>query len=110
MSYEGYVQNLCKNGHHWEAEGGSYADPTVCPECTQPPEWVNPVNDTNCDSIGEIDMNQFLYKEAEYKKCDMGHLHQISPAVYRIPSLDETKKARCWRPEYGDSPLVPLNK
>lgn len=66
MSYEGYVQNLCKNGHHWEAEGGSYADPTVCPECTQPPEWVNPVNDTNCDSIGEIDYVSVSWRKVSY--------------------------------------------
>jgi len=50
MSYEGYVQYLCKNGHNWEQD--CYVDDfeagsDKCPHCQQKAVWRNDVDTTN---------------------------------------------------------------
>jgi hypothetical protein len=110
MSYEGHTQNLCKNGHYWTGGEGYYNEIGSCPDCDEKePIWTNAVDDTNCDSYGFIEMDQFLISKAEHKTCDMGHAHEVKPEVFRIPTAEETKAARCYRPHYGGTPLVPIN-
>lgn len=55
MSYEGYVEFLCPDGHHWEVDSGvlSYGEDAevnqcvVCPQCKKKAVWVCTVDQTN---------------------------------------------------------------
>ena len=55
MSYEGYVEYLCKNGHY--AAFDCYNDPDhgVCDYCHEPYEWRHSVDQTNGICYGEYD-------------------------------------------------------
>lgn len=64
---------------------------------------------TFAESYGFIDLLPFLVKKAEQQVCNLGHTHYIGHDIYRIPTPDETLKARSWRPDYGGTPLVPIN-
>lgn len=59
MSFEGYYQKLCENGHHtnndvyWDSEIDN-----TCPICDAPIVWTNLVDETNgtfCDNVGTED-------------------------------------------------------
>ena len=57
MSYEGYHQILCVNGHLFEFDCYSQNNPTrgsagdwKCPVCGTPMAWWNSVDQTNCCS------------------------------------------------------------
>lgn len=108
MSYEGYCQCLCANGHYFVDDGRGDVEST-CPECKSTVAWSNGVDDTNCDSYGEIDMEMLIAQRAGTATCNLGHVHETSPAIYRIPTPRRTKELRCYRPGYGGTPLVPLN-
>jgi hypothetical protein len=45
MSYEGYTEKLCKNGHLWGND--CYSDPTPCPQCGGDFVWQHHVDQTN---------------------------------------------------------------
>jgi len=106
MSYEGYVQCLCSNGHYFHGDGRG--DPAPCPVCKSPVVWENNVDETNCDSYGEIDMEQLIAQRAGTATCNLGHVHETSPAIYRIPTPRRTEELRSYRPDYGGTPLVLL--
>lgn len=117
MSYEGHEQVVCKNGHYYR-RAASYnifsEDGEKCPSCQATDGWHNNVDDTNCDSYGEIPFElfeaRFLVSKAVGKMCDMGHYHELTPAVYRVPTREETRHMRHYRPDYGGTPLIPLNE
>lgn len=93
MSYEGYVQQLCTNGHYSQAD--AYADGFACVDCGAEIAWTNAVDETNCDSFGYIPPEEFkkiLVKEETVEVCNLGHAHITSPAVYRIPAKDELQR------------------
>ena len=104
MSYEGYEQLLCANGHYFTCdayanvsydENGPKESAIACPYCKAMSVWSNSVDQTNDPNQGFIDMKQFLLKDAEMKIChECNHSAQIAPAVYRIPTQKETIKAR----------------
>src|SRR4029077_19333542 len=100
MSYEGYEQYLCKNGHYFTKDcaysWGSLKE-ELCPDCQEKAVWCNSVDETNCDGVGYVPMSRLLIKGAEHKTCDLGHAHQVSPTVYRIPTPKETPDLRTWR-------------
>lgn len=106
MSYEGYVQCICSHGHYFNSY--SYDAPSNCPTCKGPAVWENSVDETNCESYGEIDMELLIAKRAATATCDLGHVHETSPAIYRVPTPRRTKELRCYRPDFGGTPLVPL--
>lgn len=108
MSYEGYTQNLCANGHGFH-EDAHAVHHQVCGECGAPGVWCNPVDETNCESYGEIDLSPFIISAPKPERCNLGHEHQ-GAYVYRIPTPAETEAARCWRPEFGGTPLVPIKR
>lgn len=98
MSYEGYCQFLCSNGHLWE-EGENYGskDYGPCPDCGAGIVFQNSVDQTNCDEVGIIiqkEWNKLEISEEVNKKCDLGHIHRIEPARYRVPSKDELNTIR----------------
>ena len=47
MSYEGYSQFLCKNGHQWTEDCMAAGDESKCPTCSEKSVWENMVDITN---------------------------------------------------------------
>ena len=45
MSFEGYYQHLCENGHYWCCD--AYCDNDTCNECGGNSVWENLVDQTN---------------------------------------------------------------
>lgn len=106
MSYEGYEQHICENGHYFNVPCTySFEEETAeCPECKAPSAWMNMVNDTNCDSYGIIPDNilreHFLLSPEETQTCNLGHVHITKQEQFRIPTKDETNKFRYYRGEF----------
>ena len=108
MSYSGYQQILCKNGHYhtyncyeWDYGGfGGAEEGWQCPICGEGVAWDNSVDVTNgcfcedgctgceyCDH-GRIDGYFDLEIDKEAVKCtceSCGHVHVVEPARYKIP-------------------------
>lgn len=111
MSYEGHVQRLCVKGHYYTTPY-AYGEPddTSCPDCKEACAWENHVDDTNCDSYGEIDINEFRLADPVVEPCPTcGHVRTIEPVRYRIPTEEEVKTARTrWDSEM--ELRVPVNR
>jgi len=105
MSWEGYQQNLCQNGHAYDVDdsyhhvGIDSSVASLCPFCKAPCTWWNLVDTTNgsfeCDEFGnETEERIDGFVELKEKEpavdhtCSCGHVHQVKPAVYYIPSLN----------------------
>jgi len=97
MSYEGYEQHLCQNGHlyqttdsyHWNDSG----DNGNCTECQAPSAFVNAVDDTNCDAFGIItdaEWEKLLIAPAVHDPCPTCHHVKITPACYQVPQDPES--------------------
>lgn len=103
MSYEGYTQKLCSNGHYHTYSAfyvGEEDDNIVCPICSAKMVWSNEVDDTNGDEYGFINMKHLLIKEGSTVVRTFLHgdswetfTHTIHP-VYRIPGKDEKRRLR----------------
>jgi hypothetical protein len=112
MSYEGHVQAICINGHYNEYD--CYEYDKICHACgTQEFPRENGVDDTNCESYGEIPMaildTRHKIQDRTQETCaHCNHTKQTSPDLYRIPDYNETRTLQHYRPNYGDSPLVPI--
>jgi endogenous inhibitor of DNA gyrase (YacG/DUF329 family) len=98
MSYEGYSQLLCLNGHLFHCNNIYNYDDTSdkkCPTCGAQVIFENDVDQTNNPRDGYIDFEKhFLIEKAFGKMCDMGHWHQTEPAKYRIPTKEEVESFR----------------
>lgn len=92
MSYEGYEQVICENGHYHEFDcldaSTSFYEQWVCDDridgkqCNGKAKAFNSVDDTNCDSHGyrkRIEITPEISKE-----CDMGHKHSVSAATFKL--------------------------
>lgn len=94
MSYEGYVQCVCDNGHYFVCDAFGQAQ---C-QCGAAVAWDNDVDQTNCDAYGEIPYevlsDKFLLEPAKAATCNLGHEHVIAIAVFRIPTKDESDPLR----------------
>ena len=91
MSYEGYEQLLCPDGHYWQLDCRSPIE-APCPRCEKKAVWWNSVNETNgpCDpETGErIDGYVELEEMEPAKTCTCPtcmNVHQVEPPKYRIP-------------------------
>lgn len=108
MSYEGHTQVICEKGHYGVA--GAFGEDYTCHVCGSPAAWTNEVDDTNCDSYGEIpleSLQQFVLEPAQFETCPhCKHSHYTTETVYRVPTHEETEPLRCHRPDYGGTPLV----
>jgi hypothetical protein len=89
MSFEGYYQRLCKNGHYHiqDALTAMYCgDETVCSVCHEPFIWENLVDQTNgsfdLDGVTQIDgyINLEIKKQTKCKEC--GHTLEV---IYKVP-------------------------
>lgn len=92
MSFEGYNQILCCNGHLAEVDV-YFMDVKDwnCPHCEERATWWNIVDTTNgsFDDDGErIDGYVFPEEKEPAQKCrcsECGHEHISKPATYLIP-------------------------
>jgi hypothetical protein len=97
MSYEGYYQAICQNGHYQcipENYGGPHSP---CMICKSDWAWLNPVDQTNYLDWGMIpdqQLNTLLVQPEKWETCNLGHYHLISPAIYRVPTPEETQDMR----------------
>jgi hypothetical protein len=96
MSYEGYTQFLCPDGHYWtecETYGNDPEGGFTCPVCERKPSWSNSVDDTNCDRYGHIEMVELT--PSAMHTCSCGNNHIAVYATYK-PSMTREE----WIKEY----------
>lgn len=97
MSWEGYDQIFCMNGHYFTAcEFWSPDYNNVC-DCGAKPALINTVDETNCDEAGVIPdevLKTLIIKDVQTETCNLGHTHVVAEAIYRIPTEEEARKSR----------------
>lgn len=89
MSYDGYEQYICGNGHYWTKDAISemYGDGTgnICFKCQEPAVWHNSVNLTN-GSYDEVGNQIDGYIEPEVDKIDKcEHCGSTLNITYKVP-------------------------
>ena len=90
MSYEGYEQFLCEDGHYQERE--AYDDPVQVCHCGKPIVWYNSVDLTNGSFDDEgIRIDGYIElqvkAEATYEECPHCHHSELkSEVTYHIPA------------------------
>ena len=90
MSFEGYYQAICSNGHRFNF-GVTYdwdeIENEVCDDCGAHVAWWNLVDDTNCDDVGLIHEDEFEELTPKIMEtCDKcNHTHRVKDATYKIP-------------------------
>lgn len=108
MSYEGYVQVFCVNGHIYEEDrhdpDGSTGKPNkVCVYCAGDIYHVNMVDDTNCDEGGKIDVKSLEEKPEirrvteEVRESRHFTFTEYAPEVYKVLTKEELRKLRTWK-------------
>lgn len=83
MSFEGYTQHICQNGHYG-LEPYDYAGDQpewTCDECGAKSAWSNLVDDTNCDNLGYIEP---VVKVPQHNDENGNFV----PATHEIPGKD----------------------
>lgn len=99
MSYEGYEQHICQNGHYFETDCSYFSNSELCPWCQATSAFINSVDCTNGDNDGIIldsVWDEFLICPAVKQTCNLGHEHIVRQATYRIPTQEELKKIRVY--------------
>lgn len=89
MSFEGWIQVLCKNGHYYQADCYSYifGEGWTCQICGAKKGWSYTVDCTN-DCGEQFDLEPYLRDPAVFETCPTcKHEKQITPDVYNIPEL-----------------------
>ena len=87
MSYEGYAQQICENGHLYERD--VYDSEESCPHCQGKSVFYNGVDETNCEQYGIIPPDQWeklRLTEEKTETCNLGHVHVIARPTYRVPT------------------------
>jgi hypothetical protein len=113
MSYEGYEQCICANGHRFDVD--VHYNDWPC-ECGENAVWSNSVDTTNCDSYGIIadeSWNLFLIEEEKRETCPCcQHTKIISHARYRVPTNEEAQRLRLRREtlDNGEHRLVNIQE
>lgn len=96
MSYEGYDQVICEDGHLSTVD--CWDDDSACFICGGKRVWRNGVDDTNCDEMGIIhDFSSLVITPEELQTCNLGHPHVVKHAKYRVPTEKEAEKLRCYK-------------
>ena len=88
MSYEGYEQYLCTEGHLTEYDVWGIPETFICPRCSGSKAFVWAVDVTNGEVDGDDNTKPYPFKELEYHEavCDMGYSHLLEPIRYVIPN------------------------
>lgn len=109
MSYEGYTQNLCENGHRFD--GGDWLHSSkepLCPICKRKVVWINSVDQTNFEDVGFIpdeEWERFLHTPEETQVCNLGHTHIVKHATYLVPTEEQVAHLRTYIAWEGDTPV-----
>lgn len=100
MSWEGYYQVLCKNGHLSCVDGYAYAgygldddddEAYLCPVCGDGAVWHYCVDQTN--TAGHAYDKFVEIETAKTETClTCGHVRTISEARYRVPTKEEIEQ------------------
>lgn len=84
MSYEGYEQYLCSDGHYWTEDCWSssmYSDrKPSCPHCKKPAVFGNAVDQTNGPDVGRVILKEIA--PAKICTCKCGYAHASEPARF----------------------------
>ena len=85
MSWEGYYQLICKNGHYWTEDAGwkDYED-CICPMCKSKPTWHNTVDITNGSFEGKRRIDGYKHLKP-YKTTQCPTCKTTLEALYKIP-------------------------
>jgi len=94
MSYEGYSQFICKNGHYWTEDCYSEAEiikDNKCPICKQSAVWRNMVDVTNGSFDDETGERIDGYVELKIKSetsgvCSVCGKKHVCETIYEVPS------------------------
>lgn len=95
MSFEGYYQRLCENGHYSAIDvyAGDFQDldDWECAVCDAPLAWEQLVDETNGidPETGECPGSVYLEIAVQPKICickECGHTHEVDPPRYTIPA------------------------
>ena len=101
MSYEGYSQLLCKNGHTWNVDCNEMLryekrSDVKCPHCGEKAIWKNMVDETNgsFDDDGHridgyIKLKMRIERSGVCSACGKKH---ICEQTYYIPEKKRDKK------------------
>lgn len=107
MSYEGRRQVIYADGTYDVYKEDHRGN--IC--LGAPIIWSNEIDDTNCESYGEVryeDLVKFYLKEKEVvQTCNLGHEHVISESKFRCPG-DEVKYLGMCNPRCDGETLVPI--
>jgi hypothetical protein len=84
MSFEGYYQKLCTNGHLVECDVYSF-DEDNCQVCKAEWVWENVVDCTNESGVGRVELE--IATPAKYKTtCEAcGAQQLVAEETYKIP-------------------------
>jgi len=89
MSYEGYSQFLCTEGHYWTIDCYFIKKDNWCSICCKKAIWGNMVNDTNgCEPSDNY--------EALNTNWDFGDLHkEVGDCICGYIPLEKVKNKKC---------------
>lgn len=97
MSYEGYTEYLCEDGHHWTQD--AYDErPRMCADCGKRAVWYHDVDQTNGDDDWAL---LDAIETAAFAQCNYGHTHQVRVARYKIPTTIGSR--------LGETPMTDMN-
>ena len=92
MSFEGYYQIVCENGHQFTKDAYDFGDATEakCPFCKEDAVWWNLVDVTNGSHEGDERIDGFLQlkikESVETCTCDKcNNVHVVKEPTYKIP-------------------------
>ena len=91
MSWEGWGQCLCKNGHEYSIGQYDEGDSLICPYCKSAQAWVHWVDETNgcmCEdrSCPAHKLPLKVKTEAVFSDCECcGHRRLVGYPTYEIP-------------------------
>jgi len=83
MSYEGYVELLCKNGHYWTEDAYDCTE-GVCHKCGEHFTWHHLVDETN----GIVyDGNGVPFSNTVPAKLEVDHYEEvmIKVPIFKVP-------------------------
>ena len=86
MSYEGYVEELCANGHLRSRD--VYVPCSEMCHCGATTVFTRHVDETNGIVIDDPSTLPYPFeveKEAEFVVCNLGHKHCTAERIYKIP-------------------------
>ena len=90
MSFEGYHEKLCRNGHYWTAD--VYVDRPACPRCGEPAAWEHTVDQTNGQIEDAPETQPYPLETAgaedEWHRDHYGNEYAVLVPLYRIPPND----------------------